>query len=203
MVALNGCLLELNSGESMTLAAGDVVLLEDVLKPGHKVKPSDHGEISVLFMTLPQPYYHTGKDHLSLPNTFVEPSRRRDPCPTSGADADDTPALMGNLDDRNRSSMESSWTTQQMRRIILGIFGLSVSALAADWLGKVAPLWVAVGIGGTCFVTGVTWAIINTGDALMTHFDVYMEKRKLQLQTEDENLVIDLKPPVEESVMTG
>ena len=183
MVALKGCILELNSGESLGLAAGDVVVLEDVLKPGHKVKPLEHGEISVLFLTLPQPYYHTGKEHSSLPNTFISPSIRRDPCPS---DPDVTPELLGRSKPLEGSPIQSTWSTQKVRRLCLGIFGLSVSTLAADFLGKTAPLWLAVGIGGTSFVVAVTWATVTGGDALLTHLDLFFERRKLFSPSFDE-----------------
>ncbi|GKY96480.1 hypothetical protein MPSEU_000607400 [Mayamaea pseudoterrestris] len=183
MIALNACLLELNSGESLALAAGDVILLEDVLKPGHKIKPLEHNEISVMFLTLPVPYYHTGLDHLSLPSTFVSPSSQRDPCPS---DPNAAPELLKSRVQNARLPLQSVWTMQRIRRLCLGIFGLSVSTLAADFLGKTAPLWLAVGIGGTSFVTAVTWGIVTGGDRLLTHVDWLLEKRKLNASFADD-----------------
>ena len=194
MVALKGCILELNSGESLGLAAGDVVVLEDVLKPGHKVKPMEHGEISVLFLTLPHPYYHTGKEHSSLPSTFVSPSGRRDPCPN---DPDVNAELLGPSKPLGASLIQSTWSVQKIRRLCLGIFGLSVSTLAADFLGKTAPLWLAVGIGGTSFVAAVTWATVTGGDALLTNLDLFFERRKLFAPDVDEHPTYLETPDIE------
>lgn len=187
MVALRRCLLELNSGETMTLAAGDLVLLEDVLKPGHKVKPLEQGDISVLFLTLPQPYYYTGKEHLSLPSSFVAPSKRINPCPSTAELVGAAPSSSSGSMKANIASMKDELTTQQTRTIFLAILGLSVSTIAVDFLGRTAPLWLAVGIGGTSFVAGGTWAITKCGNALLTSLDELLEKRKLEMiQDEDE-----------------
>jgi hypothetical protein len=194
MVALNGCLLELNSGESLALAAGDVILLEDALKPGHKVKPLEHNDLRVLYLTLPDPYYHTGKEHLSLPASFVLPTTKKGPCPNN-------PYVIAEVIGQPKEQMSlvpnTVWTAQRIRRVCLGIFGLSVSTLAADFMGKTAPLWLAVGIGGTSFVVAVTWSVVTGGDALLSHLIMLLEKRKL------DGVPSDLTPPPDmESVAT-
>jgi hypothetical protein len=188
LVAMKGCIVELNSGETLSMEPGECVLLEDVMKPGHRVKPLEHGEISVLFLTLPESYYHVGKEHLSLPSSFIAPIASRDPCPI---DRPTTPELTTQSEQLDPSLLLSAWTVRRVRRFCLAIFGLSVSTLAADFLGKTAPLWLAVGIGGTSFVTAVTWAIVAGGDSLLSYFDFLFEKRKLQSSSAESYEVLD------------
>ena len=69
----------------------------------------------------------------------------------------------------------------KVRKFLLGAVGLSLTTLMADFLGKVAPLWVAVGIGGTTFVAGGTYATVQGGDYLWTHVETWRERRRLEL----------------------
>jgi hypothetical protein len=72
------------------------------------------------------------------------------------------------------------WDGRRIRMLILGTIGLSLSTLAADFLGKTAPLWLAVGIGGTCFVAGSTYGITMAGDYLLTQLQLWFERRRLE-----------------------
>jgi len=192
-VALSPLAVDLNSGETQNFAAGDVILLEDVLLPGHKMRPlhTSHG-VSLLFLTLPEQHTRTGKDSVSLPPALFK--RRTDPCPGEHPEGSaevgstsnrltrvDTTSSLGSIDADSLMSPGNTfwWTSRQVRRLALAVVGMSLSTLAADFLGKTAPLWLAVGVGGTCFVGGGTWAFTALGDALWTAVQVGMEKRKL------------------------
>ena len=74
----------------------------------------------------------------------------------------------------------------KLRKILLGAVGISLSTLMADFLGKVAPLWVAVGIGGTCFVVGGTFACVQGGDYLWTEVEMWQERKRLDLSYVDD-----------------
>jgi hypothetical protein len=80
-IALSEFLLEVSSGDSKVIQPGQVILLEDVLIPGHKMRPLHHADVRVMFLTLPKTHYATGKDALSLPTTVVQ----NDPCPVSSS----------------------------------------------------------------------------------------------------------------------
>jgi hypothetical protein len=49
----------------------------------------------------------------------------------------------------------------------------------ADFLCKTAPLWLAVGVGGGCFVAASTYSFCQAGDALWTAAEVWYYQRKL------------------------
>lgn len=187
VVALSPLAMDLNSGESHNFSAGSVILLEDVLLPGHKMRPlQNSGQgVQVLFLTLPQQHTHTGKKHISLPPSFL--AHRVDPCPNQHPnDAWSESSADGSLVDSSVSPPPKlsikprfSWSPHYVRRVVLGLLGLSMSTLAADFLGKTAPLWLAVGVGGTCFVAAGTWVVTVGGDALLTALEVWRERRRL------------------------
>ena len=80
-VALTECLLEVSGGANKLIHPGQVVLLEDVLIPGHKFKPLQ-ADVRVLLLTLPKTHYATGKEHLSLPpQVLMSNDDVGDPCP--------------------------------------------------------------------------------------------------------------------------
>ena len=191
-VALSPVVVELNSGETQTFQAGQVFLLEDVLLSGHRLKPLNGRDLKVLFLTLPQQHYHTGKQHVSLQvvnsnnnNNNNNKKGQQDPCP----DQPTTTKADGNNYSFQAAPDSSGMTTLggQQRRIrltILGALGMSLSTLAADFLGKTAPLWLAVGVGGTCFVAGGTYAVTTAGDKLLTALELWTEQRRLRGRVE-------------------
>jgi hypothetical protein len=219
VVALSPMAMDLNSGESREFGAGSVILLEDVLIAGHRMRPlgSTKEGVSVLFLTLPQQFAHAGRDHISLPASFLKPARRDDPCPNEhpldddargagfgasndtvvssknevsvGGPPSDPLATMEELGPSN--SGLSHWTPRRVRRGLLTIFGLSLSSLAADFLAKTAPLWLAVGVGGTCFVAACTWTMTAGGDALWMAVELQLERRKLGATSGDASLVLE------------
>lgn len=174
VVALSPLVIDLNSGESKAFDAGDVILLEDLLLPGHRMRSSGAGDLKILSLSLPQKYYHAGKEQLSLRIS----SKAKDPCPNESFVIDQeksafqgmTPTLI-NAD---------GLTVNRIRRIVLVALGTSLSTWVADFLGKTAPLWLAVGVGGICFVGGSTFAFTALGEWLLTAIDLAMERRRLE-----------------------
>jgi hypothetical protein len=175
-VALSPMIVELNSGESQTFEAGDVILLEDVLLAGHRMRSAGGGDLKVLYLTLPQQHYHAGKEHLSIKIGAIHP----DPCPNESSSfgrVKEKPSASGTviLDSNGR----------RIRMYILAAIGMSFSTLAADFLGKTAPLWLAVGVGGTCFVGGGTFAFTVAGDKLIAAIELWRERRRLGAPVRD------------------
>jgi hypothetical protein len=216
VVTLSPIAMDLNSGETREFHAGSVILLEDVLIAGHKMRPLANSRegVSVLFLTLPHQFVHTGRDHISLPASFLKPAHRDDPCPdehapgdSSGAssllknetdrlpagDAEDEASAVSSLDLMLKSSGTglSFLIPRKVRRGLLAVFGLSLSSLVADFLAKTAPLWLAVGVGGTCFVAAGTWAMAVGGDALWMAFELQLERRRLGATSVDANLILE------------
>mmetsp|Transcript_4163 Transcript_4163/g.5458 ORF Transcript_4163/g.5458 Transcript_4163/m.5458 type:complete len:388 (-) Transcript_4163:395-1558(-) len=165
-VALSPLTIETNSGESKQIQAGQVILLEDVLLAGHKLLPMPNHALQVLFLTLPQTHYHPGKDRVSLHKSTNGRSSIH-PCPVP-----DDNAPQGR-------KQQNFLTSRILSRGILGMIGLSLSTLAADFFSKTAPLWLAVGVGGTCFVAGGTALAVLAGETAITNMEVMFEQRRL------------------------
>lgn len=68
--------------------------------------------------------------------------------------------------------------TPKIRRSILMGLGAATSLLLADWLGKVAPIWLSVGIGGGCLVVGGTFGFVKSSESLLDQVEVYRERRR-------------------------
>ena len=167
-VALTECLLEVSGGANKLIHPGQVVLLEDVLIPGHKFKPLQ-ADVRVLLLTLPKTHYATGKEHLSLPpQVLMSNDDVGDPCPV-------VPAQQ-----RTAQAVRREARDARLLRIVLGLTGLSVSTLLADFLGKTAPLWLAVGVGGSCFVVAGTAGTIALGETLVFQLQAWLQQRRLQ-----------------------
>ena len=176
----------------------------------HHHSPEEDHSMLYLVLTLPQHYHHVGRDRVSLKRASMEkgesPCANEDPNLASQGGS----AFLGNkhlkpkksrkqLDREADSSTSPSWdgnngTTKsdgaglvaplrdgKVRKLLLGAVGVSLSTLMADFLGKVAPLWLAVGIGGTCFVVGGTIGIVQGGDYLLTEIEMWQERKRLDL----------------------
>lgn len=227
VVALQPVQIVLNSGQRHHFAAGDVILLEDVIRPGHKIQSvqqdgGPHGhhyahiDVQLLCLTLPYPYHHTGKNHVSMPALATAAAQVQNPCPipgsTSGARGDDQYAgVSGNGTPSSSSSSASSssatsapfvltspvhrqspiaavWKHPDVARwLLLGVAGLSASTLVVDFVAKTAPLWLAVGVGGGCLVTATTYGFCRVGDYLWTLTEIWYEKRRLGAPPEDDD----------------
>jgi hypothetical protein len=68
--------------------------------------------------------------------------------------------------------------TPKIRRSILMGLGAATSLLLADWLGKVAPIWLSVGIGGGCLVVGGTVGFVKSCESLLDQVEVHRERRR-------------------------
>jgi hypothetical protein len=188
VVALSPCIVELSSGESLEFQAGDVILLEDVLLPGHRVRPvqasdsSNSNGLKLLFLTLPQQHLHAGRDHLSIRSATMT-REKQDPCPDLAfleVEDFDAPVEIPNPKPFLQPFRQGFWDARRIRLFALGTIGMSLSTLAADFLGKTAPLWLAVGIGGTCFVVGTTYAVTLAGDHILNELELWYERRRLK-----------------------
>jgi hypothetical protein len=173
--------MEVNSGTRHDFAAGDVILLENVMAGGHKLW-SDSGDMRVLLVTLPQHYHHVGKDKSSLP---MMTASNRDPCPNP-------------TDESAVRHFPSGRRPASARKWALGSIGTGLTLLAADFLGKVAPLWLSVGIGGTCFVVGGTYAFVQGGDMLLDQIELLVEKRRLDLLEDEEEEIDETTLPIDQ-----
>ena len=163
-------LLETSAGDTKTIQPGQAILLEDVLVKGHKIRPMNHHDVRVLFLTLPNTHYRTGKDHISIPTTIIKPTSS-DPCP-----------LPEQMQELTTTVVQRD---TQIRRVFFGLVGLSLSTILADFLGKTAPLWLAVGVGGTFFVVGGTIGTIALGEAAVSNFQAWMLSRRLSVSKDD------------------
>jgi hypothetical protein len=219
-IALTPCRLELNSEEAIDVMAGDVVLLEDSLRPGHrfvplsmqKSKSKSHEaqvspELKLLFLTLPQHHHHAGKKYISVKD--IMQATRTHPCPMSFDDAGkassageflkDSESIKSNTRKTldidvlghnikniipsaiNTLRKENFWDERKLRLLALGTLGMSLSTLAADFIGRTAPLWLAVGIGGTFFIGFGTYGFTVVADNLLSDAQLWQERRRLNL----------------------
>lgn len=153
LIPLKGPLtLILNSGEHHVFQAGQVILLEDTVKGGHKIR-SDAGDLSALLLTLPQTHHKVGKDVSSLT------SSKKWACATS-------------------NDQQVVWNVRN-RTLIFGGIGLGLSSALSWFLAKVAPLWLSVGVGGMCLITGATLGAVQCGEYLYQEIELALEKHKL------------------------
>jgi hypothetical protein len=208
-VALSPLTVELDSGEHMEFVAGDVILFEDTIRPGHILTVSQESKsLTVLLVTLPNKHHHIGKQYLSIKAALTVQQQKSAPCRTATSNCSDRDKTKfesktgdqdvemqsmsnSNLDTPNALfSFRASGTNsspsifsdgdRQMRLFLFGTVAFSLSTLMADFLGRTAPLWLAVGVGGTCFVIGSTYAITMSSDYIYTSFTLWHERRKLE-----------------------
>jgi len=184
VVALSSLDIVLNSGQVQSFHPGDVILLEDVVSGGHKLKGHDNQDMTVMILTLTQHYHQVGKDKTSLQSILNQDKRWRvSPCPNglefSRVDLDSQGI-------RNQvGSLLRKLQPRSIRRYLLTGLGLVLSAVLGDFMGKVAPLWLAVVFGGGCFVTGGTLAFVKVGDMALDELEMWQERRLLRLQSPD------------------
>lgn len=186
VVALSPVDIVLNSGQVQTFQPGDVILLEDVVSCGHKLKGHDHQDMTVMILTLTEHYHQVGKDKTSLQKILTKDNLMKiSPCPNNNglqfSRADLEPIGLGNKVGQLLRRLQP----RSIRRYLLTVLGLSVSAVMGDFMGKVAPLWLAVLFGGGCFVTGGTLAIVKVGDKALDELEMWQERRQLRLQGPD------------------
>lgn len=185
VVALTSLDIVLNSGQVQTFHPGDVILLEDVVSGGHKLRGHDKQDMTVMILTLTQHYHQVGKDKTSLTSILNKDSLWKiSPCPNGleFSRVDVEPVGMGNKIGRLLRKLQP----RSIRRYLLTVVGLSLSTVLGDFMGKVAPLWLAVVFGGGCFVTGGTLAFVKVGDKALDELEMWQERRQLRLQGPEE-----------------
>lgn len=185
VVALSSLDIVLNSGQVQSFHPGDVILLEDVVSGGHKLKGHDNQDMTVMILTLTQHYHQVGKDKTSLQSILSQDKRWRvSPCSDglefSEVDLDSPQGIGSQVGNLLRKLQPRS-----IRRYLLTVLGLSLSTVLGDFMGKVAPLWLAVVFGGGCFVTGGTLAFVKVGDMALDELEMWQERRLLRLQSPD------------------
>jgi hypothetical protein len=181
VVALTSLEVMLNSGQKQTFQQGDVILLEDVVSGGHKLKGRDNQDMTVMILTLPNHYHQVGKDKSSLEN-ILNKHWKANPCKTGLEKKND--ALPNKIGDAIRN-LRPELSERTVRRTILTSIGLTLATIAGDFMGQVAPLWLAVLFGGGCFVTGGTVAFVRIGEYGLNELEIWQERRQLQIQSED------------------
>jgi len=162
--------LTVSSGESRVFQAGDVILLEDVLSDGHKIKTVESGDFEYLLLTLPQHYHHVGKDRVSLVGTTKTKIRNGNPCPIDTDDKSNVPAFI---------------PMQTRRKVAFGCLGAVMGGKLVEVLVKVAPLWLSVGFGGTGLIISTIYGFVHGGEWCYETCDLWLEKRRLAKQAED------------------
>jgi len=165
-VLLSDAMIELNSGETMFFEAGKAVLLEDVILPGHEIRSNSSAmDLNIMFLALPKQHLHVGREKRSM-----KYKKTNHPCPT------DVATEQSQVHPTASALVE---TPQRVRTLVLSAIGLSLSTLLVDFLGRTAPLWLAVGVGGTCFVAGGTIGFIIAGHNILSMFELWWEHRRL------------------------
>ena len=242
--------VQTSSGESRIFEAGSVILLEDTMGQGHKLKSAastttnsnnnnnnnnsnnnhqHYEDLMAAMISLPNHhhyhhYYHDEDDEnptilqdnyfsrllfgLTTPSKQQQHSssshnsrsfffRRKKPCQleqdpnyttssiTKHQKMDDVfiMKLMGN----DQTIMISK------RRLLLSAIGITVSSSLAYFLSKVAPLQLAVGVGGACMIGAGTTCIVKTGEYLLDEFTLWLDEKHLQKsQTQQQQQEEDL-----------
>ena len=206
-IALSSLTVELDSGAHMNFIAGDVILFEDTIRPGHLLTVSKESKnLTVLIITLPNKHLHIGKQYISIRSALTAHPQQPIPCSVSKPSDDSdkkrlnpkfegpeiesisitdlrlnkSSSLLASSDGFiNSASAQFSNAGRRIRIVLLGTIAFSLSTLMADFLGRTAPLWLAVGVGGTCFVVGSTYTITMFSDFLYSTLSLWHERRKL------------------------
>lgn len=199
VVPLTQVQVVLNSGQSRTFGPGQVVLLENVITGGHKLQGHEHRDMTVLLLTLPHVYHQVGRDHNALQSIFEKSFWKQNPCKTgvmsntaNGGNGQQKqghnfgsyfPRRSSSSDPTVRSNSLARWVgpPRTMRRISLGAIGFTLSVVVADFLGKCAPLSLALAFGGGAILLGGTIGMVKVGEYALDELDIWHEKRLLRL----------------------
>jgi len=190
-VPLTPMKVSLNSGETRLFQPGDVILFENCLTGGHILQGHEGQDMIVILLTLPHPYHHVGKERNSLSSIFGYKFWKENPCKTGlkssgvhgafGNGRSDSNELEGiNLEDNILVRLSRS--SRVRRRLGLGVVGAGLSLALADFLGKVAPLALAVVAGGGLVFAGGTYGVVKIGEYGLDELDFWQERRLLRLQ---------------------
>lgn len=232
-----------NDGEEKRVfERGSVILVEDVMGRGHKLYSSD-GDVSVLMLTIPPSSSHhhgVGKKDESgssvagigrrvgggVMSLFGKKRQKKNSKSEGMANSDcrleHDPAYsalgLQSQSDAENDEMSLVRTIARnaptKRRVAWASIGLGVSTLTAVFLSKVAPLQLAVGIGGVCVVGGGTIGVVKGGEWVCDEIEVWMERQEEMWRVEEisseeeekeevvleENIVVDNDVKVEEKI---
>jgi len=179
VVPLTPLEIVLNSGQTRIFEPGDVILLENCLTGGHILQGHEGHDMVVVLLTLPHPYHHAGKDRNSLSSIFENNFWKQNPCKTGLANNGS-----GSGANREGRSDLARWSQSYRlrRRLGLGVIGAGISMALADFLGKVAPLALAVAAGGGLVAMGGTYGLVKLGEFGLDELDFWQERRLLRLQ---------------------
>lgn len=183
VIALTTVEVELNSGTRRIFQPGDMILLEDVVSGGHKLKGHDNKDMTVMILTLPRHYHHLGKEKTSLDH-LTKKDYKKNPCKTELEKHEGENGVARKMGDAIRT-LRPELSEGAVRRTILTSIGLTLSTIAGDFMGKVAPLWLAVLFGGGCFVAGGTIAFVRIGEYGINELEMYRERKQLQINGGD------------------
>mmetsp|Transcript_10697 Transcript_10697/g.16479 ORF Transcript_10697/g.16479 Transcript_10697/m.16479 type:complete len:329 (-) Transcript_10697:160-1146(-) len=181
--------LTVNSGESRVFQAGDVILLEDVLTDGHKIKTPTEEQFEYLLLTLPQHYHHVGKDRVSLMGTTktrLLNNNPKNPCPLGDHPTTSSSSYHGGSGDGGKS-VTAFVLPSTRRKVVLGCVGGVLGVKLVEVLVKVAPLWLSVGFGGMGLILTTIYGFVHGGEWCYENVDLWLEKRRLERQVDDED----------------
>jgi len=184
VVPLTPLEIVLNSGQTKIFQPGDVILLENCLTGGHILQGHEGHDMIVMLLTLPHPYHHAGKDRNSLSSMFEKNFWKQNPCKTGLANTEGGNGLNNGQNRQGEFGELVRWTqsSKLQRRLGLGVIGAGISMALADFLGKVAPLALAVLAGGGLVAMGGTYGIVKLGEYGLDELDFWHERRLLRLQ---------------------
>jgi len=232
-----------NDGEEKRVfERGSVILVEDVMGRGHKLYSSD-GDVSVLMLTLPPSSSHhhgIGKKDESgssvagisrrvgggLMSLFGKKRQKKNSKSDGMANSDclleHDPAYsaLGLQSQSDAENDEISFVrtmarnAPRKRRVAWASIGLGLSTLTAIFLSKVAPLQLAVGIGGACVVGGGTIGVVKGGEWVCDEIEVWIERQDEMWRVEEitseeeekeevvveETIVVEQEVKVEEKI---
>jgi hypothetical protein len=162
--------LELSSGESKILLPGSVVWLDpNVPSSSYRFVSNHEEDMTILSLTLPR--------HTPLhPPVLMKGSGTAASSSSSSSwpffNTHSKNRMQGGDNDEQASQCwmfvenEPSW-----RRRGITIVGVAMSILIADWMGRVAPIWLSLGIGGGCWVIGGTWGFVQVMEPLLDRLE--------------------------------
>uniref|UniRef100_A0A7S2ESL3 Transmembrane protein n=1 Tax=Ditylum brightwellii TaxID=49249 RepID=A0A7S2ESL3_9STRA len=184
-----------NKQESRVFHPGDVILLEDTMGKGHKMRALSSGEekgqygeerdLSVFMLTLPHHHHHHHEkgnsniiaNHMSVFGLGGHPK----PCENELDPAYTT--LLPKRSDRN-GGIINPFRRENIHKVLFGGIGASLSSVAVVKLFKVVPMLMSVGFGTACLVGGGTCAIVWGGEALMDEYSMRCEEKRYRMNTE-------------------
>jgi hypothetical protein len=150
-------------GEIRTFKRGDVIWVDGGEYKMTSAKGCDD-DLSVLILNIDK---KNNENKNIFRNSKYNPSN---PTKISCSMMDFSYGTYSFLDEQDEVSLGMAFVQNivkiPMRKVLLSSIGLSLSSLVTYFLSKVAPLQLAVGIGGACVISGGTYAVVSGGEWL-------------------------------------